>query len=327
MKLKPLGEFGASREPDAGVDFGASRQVSSASQATKGMPHGNARYWKLSFGFRTWAIALTCIWLIAFAVIPNVALFLITFLRSSEQNFVSLIPTLDNYIQLLDPIFLRILLKSLILALASTGLCLLLGYPFALALTKVKPKYRTWLLLLIIIPFWTNSLVRTYALILVLRINGVLSTVVHALGFSAEPISFLYSDFAVFTGIAYTFLPFMILPLYTCMDKLDARLLDAARDLGASAWQAFWRITLPLTLPGILAGSMLVFLPSLGAFYIPEILGGAKTMLMGNFIKNQFLIARNWPLGAAASSILTLLLILLLLIYLLTRKKTEVKHA
>ena len=131
----------------------------------------------------------------------------------------------------------------------------------------------------------------------------------------------MYGDFAVFMGILYTFLPFMVLPLYASIEKLDSRLLDAARDLGASGFQSFWHVTFPLTLPGIIAGSMLVFLPSLGAFYIPEILGGAKSMLIGNFIKNQFMVGRDWPLGAAASTILTLLLALLIAVYRMANRK------
>lgn len=255
------------------------------------------------------------LWLTVFALLPNLGLLVVTVLTRGEQDFVLPVFTLANYARLLDPVFLSILWNSLWLAAASTIVCLLVGYPFAYGIARASARLKPWLLLLVIIPFWTNSLIRTYALILILKSNGIISSLLMTLGITSRPISLMYGDFAVFLGILYTFLPFMILPLYASIEKLDSRLLDAARDLGASAGRAFWHVTLPLTLPGIVAGSMLVFLPSLGAFYIPEILGGAKTMLIGNFIKNQFMVARDWPLGAASSSILTLLLVLLLLVY------------
>ena len=156
--------------------------------------------------------------------------------------------------------------------------------------------------------------------IILLKSRGVISNTLELLGLIDKPISLMYSDIATFTGLTYTLLPFMILPLYVSIEKLDHKLIDAAKDLGAGSLRAFWHITLPLTMPGIVAGCMLVFLPSLGAFYIPEILGGAKSMLIGNFIKNQFLVARDWPLGAAASSILTLILLLLIAIYRFTSR-------
>lgn len=248
--------------------------------------------------FNRFSIGVTALWLLLFALLPNIGLLVVTVLTRGEQDFVLPQFTLDNYLRLLDPTFLKILWESLWLAFMSTLACLL-----------------------VIIPFWTNSLIRTYALILILKANGLISTLLVWLGVTEQPVSFMYGDFAVFMGILYTFLPFMVLPLYASIEKLDSRLLDAARDLGASGFQSFWHVTFPLTLPGIIAGSMLVFLPSLGAFYIPEILGGAKSMLIGNFIKNQFMVARDWPLGAAASTILTLLLALLIAVYRMANRK------
>ena len=262
--------------------------------------------------FNRFSIGVTALWLLLFALLPNIGLLVVTVLTRGEQDFVLPQFTLDNYLRLLDPTFLKILWESLWLAFMSTLACLLVGYPFAYRIARASAKMKPWLLLLVIIPFWTNSLIRTYALILILKANGLISTLLVWLGVTEQPVSFMYGDFAVFMGILYTFLPFMVLPLYASIEKLDSRLLDAARDLGASGFQSFWHVTFPLTLPGIIAGSMLVFLPSLGAFYIPEILGGAKSMLIGNFIKNQFMVARDWPLGAAASTILTLLLALLI---------------
>ncbi len=264
-------------------------------------------------------------WLSIFALLPNIGLLIITFLQRGEHEFVLPVLTWENYVRLLDPKYLTVLWESFWIALISTITCLVLAYPFATAMARAKDKTKPWLLLLIIIPFWTNSLIRTYALIAILKAGGLLSTLLMWLGITSEPVSFMYGSFATFCGMVYTFLPFMILPLYASIEKLDGRYAEAARDLGASPVRTFWHITLPLTLPGIVAGSILVFLPSLGAFYIPEILGGAKTLLVGNFIKNQFLVARDWPLGAAASTFLTLLLILLLLTYRLVNSYTHNK--
>ena len=240
--------------------------------------------------FNRFSIGVTALWLLLFALLPNIGLLVVTVLTRGEQDFVLPQFTLDNYLRLLDPTFLKILWESLWLAFMSTLACLLVGYPFAYRIARASAKMKPWLLLLVI-------------------------------GVTEQPVSFMYGDFAVFMGILYTFLPFMVLPLYASIEKLDSRLLDAARDLGASGFQSFWHVTFPLTLPGIIAGSMLVFLPSLGAFYIPEILGGAKSMLIGNFIKNQFMVARDWPLGAAASTILTLLLALLIAVYRMANRK------
>ncbi len=260
-------------------------------------------------------IATTALWLSIFVLLPNLGLLVMTVLERGENDFVVPIFTLQNYLNLFDPKYTIILWESLWIAFASTSICLLIGYPFAMCMTKASERVKPWLMLLIIIPFWTNSLIRTYALIALLKANGIISSLLMWLGLTTEPISLMYGNFAVFSGIVYTFLPFMILPLYASIEKLDPRMGEAARDLGAGSIRTFWHITLPLTLPGIIAGSMLVFLPSLGAFYIPEILGGAKSLLLGNFIKNQFLVARDWPLGAAASTFLSLLLILMLGIY------------
>lgn len=277
-------------------------------------------------GFQLVVIAPTVIWLGLFALLPNIGLLVVTFLTRGDQEFVIPVLTFSNYARLFEPSFLKILWDSIWLALMSTLFCLLVGYPFAYRNARSKAKVKPWLLLLIIIPFWTNSLIRTYALVLILKANGLLSSVLIWLGIINEPISFMYSDFAVFIGITYTFLPFMVLPLYTTIEKLDPRLLDAAKDLGAGGLRAFWHITLPLTLPGIVAGSMFVFLPSLGAFYIPEILGGSKDILVGTFIKNQFFVNRDWPLGAASSTILTILLFILLILHHITTQSFSIKN-
>lgn len=273
--------------------------------------------------FRGLSISLTWAWLGAFALLPALALLLVSVLDKSDVEFFIPVLTLHNYEELLGPVFLKVLWDSLRLALLATLVCLLVGYPFAYNVARARPKWRPWLLLLIIIPFWTNSLIRTYALILIIGAQGMVNKALLALGIIHEPFAMLYTDFAVFVGLTYTLLPFMVLPLYASIEKLDPNLGDAAKDLGAGSLRAFWYITLPLTLPGVVAGCMLVFLPSLGMFYVPEILGGAKNMLLGTFIKNQFLVANNWPLGAAASTVLTLLLIVLAVVY----RSTSVRFA
>ena len=277
---------------------------------------------KVNSRFRLFSLTSIWLWMGVFALMPNIALFLVTFLDRSETDFFIPVFTLDNYARLFDPAFMTIFFESMRLAGISTLVCLLTGYPFAYLMARAGERIRPWLLLLVIIPFWTNSLIRTYALIIILKSQGVINKLLNLAGIVEGQYSLMYGDLAVFIGLTYTMLPFMILPLYASIEKLDTNLLDAARDLGAGPFRSFLHVTLPLTSPGIVAGCILVFLPSLGMFYVPEILGGAKTMLLGTFIKNQFLIARDWPLGAAASTILTLLLVLLALIYKFASKKT-----
>ncbi|MCZ6914823.1 MAG: ABC transporter permease subunit, partial [Rickettsia endosymbiont of Ixodes persulcatus] len=194
-------------------------------------------------------------------------------------------------------------------------ICLCLGYPFAYILARLKSKYKSLLLFLVIIPFWTSSLIRTYAIISILKAKGLLNTILLSLGIIHQPLSILYTGTAVMIGLVYSLLPFMILPLYANIEKLDIQFIDAARDLGANTVIIFMRVILPLTLPGIVGGIILVFLPAMSMFYIPDILGGAKSLLVGNLIQNEFLSAHNWPLGSAVSMVLTLSMGLLLLVY------------
>lgn len=261
--------------------------------------------------FRTLAVGGVMAWLLVFVAGPNILVLAASFASRGESEFLAWPLTLDNYARLLGPLFAGVFADSLSLAAGTTLLCLAVGYPFAYILARLPKARRPILLLLVIIPFWTNSLIRTYALVFILKTEGLLNAALLGLGLLSEPLSLLYTGAAVFVGLTYTLLPFMILPLYASIEKLDPRLLEAARDLGANRAQVFWRVTLPLTAPGVAAGCMLVFLPSFCLFYIPDILGGAKTLLVGNFIKNQFLSARDWPLGSAASMLLTALMGLL----------------
>jgi len=277
--------------------------------------------------FKSLAIGGTTAWLALFALLPFLLIVGVSVLTRDPASFVAPDLSLEGYRSIADPGFLQIFLDSLWWAAVTAAACLVLGYPFAYGLAKLRTKRKNLFLLLIIIPFWTNSLIRTYALIFIIKSQGLLNTALLLLGLISEPLEILYTDTAVLVGLIYTLLPFMILPLYSSIEKLDPCHLEAAKDLGAGRLRAFWEVTLPLTWPGILAGTMLTFLPALGMFYVPDVLGGAKSLLIGNFIKNQFLTARDWPTGSAASVVLTLIMALLLAFYSGSTKGTTPRQA
>jgi len=254
-------------------------------------------------------------WMAIFAFVPNILVFLASFSSTSTQNFIEPGFSLKNYARLMDTTHLDILLSSLRLSGLVTVICLVTAYPFAAILARTRKPLRSTLLLLVVIPFWTNSLVRTYAMTAMLNSSGIVNNVLLTLGIIDTPLAMMYTPGAVVLGLVYTLLPFMILPLYAALERLDRRYLEAARDLGASPWRAFWKVVVPLTMPGIVSGCMLVFLPGIGMFYVSDVLGGAKAMLLGNFIRDQFLTTRDWPLGAAASVTLTVLMGVMLLLY------------
>lgn len=223
----------------------------------------------------------------------------------------------SNYVRSLEPIYLEIYLRSLWMAVSTTVLCLLIGYPIAYFISlKVRPSMKNTLLTLVVIPFWTSFLIRTYAWIIILRSEGLINNTLMALGWIQSPIeTLLYSEFAVMLGLVYGELPFMILPLYASIEKLELALLEAANDLGANSFWTFWKVTVPLTMPGIIAGIVLVFIPTIGAFITPDLLGGAKSILVGNLIQNQFVIARDKPFGSAICFGLTTFVLLMLYLY------------
>ncbi|WMC12155.1 spermidine/putrescine ABC transporter permease PotB [Oceanimonas pelagia] len=278
-------------------------------------------------GFRNLAVGLVVGWLLLFVFLPNLMIIATSFLTRDHASLVSLVFTADNYSRLFDPMYFKVLWHSLVMAGTATLLCLLIGYPFAFAVAGMPARWRPFLLFLIIVPFWTNSLIRTYALKAVLGTKGLLNQGLLALGVIDQPLRIVFTEAAVIIGLVYILLPFMILPLYAAIEKLDHRLLEAARDLGAGPLPRFVRVVLPLTLPGIVAGCLLVFLPALGMFYISDLLGGAKHLLIGNIIKTQFLNIRDWPFGAATSVTLTLLMALLLLAYYQAGKLLNRKEA
>ncbi len=278
-------------------------------------------------GFRTVAIGATWFWLLLFALVPNLLVLAVSFLERGEDEFVRLAFSLDSYVRLFDPLYAGVFWSSFRLAAVATLICLLIAFPFALLVARSKARWRPWLLALVVIPFWTSSLVRTYALVIIIKTQGLLNETLLALGLISEPLEILYTGTAVLIGFVYTELPFMVLPLYAAMEKLDWRLVEAARDLGANAWAVLWRILVPLTLPGIVAGCMLVFLPALGMFYVADVLGGAKELLIGNLIRDQFLSARDWPFGAAASVVVTVLMAALIGLYALSRRQAGAGRA
>jgi len=216
---------------------------------------------------------------------------------------------------LLNTDYLRIFLRSFTLSLTTTVLALLIGFPTALYMALQTPRYRNLLVFMVTIPFWTNLLVRNYAWILLLRNSGLINAGLQSLGVIDEPLILLNTPFAIGVGLTYSFLPFMVLPIYGSLEKLDRRLMEAAFDLGANRRRVLTRVVIPLSAPGIVAGSVLVFIPCLGAYVTPELLGGGKALMIGNLIQAQFGAARNWPFGAALAFVLLSLVLLAMMIY------------
>ncbi|MFB2585972.1 ABC transporter permease [Herbiconiux liukaitaii] len=236
--------------------------------------------------------------------------------------------TFENFARLFDPLYLSVVANSLGIAAVVTVLALAIGYPTALMITRLSPRWRTIALIAVLLPFWTNFLIRTYAWILLLNNAGWLNQALQAIGITDEPISMLYTPQAVVVGLLYMYLPLMILPLYSSLSSQDRQLGEAATNLGASPFRVFRTITVPLSIPGILTGCVFVFVPAMSNFVIPELIGGGKTVLVGNLIRDQFLKARDWPFGASLALVLTIsLLILLLLQSRLSKRLTEGRRA
>jgi len=270
--------------------------------------------------FKTAVLVLIWGWMLLFVLVPNLLVIVTSFLRRDDVHFIRWEATLDNYLRLFSPDYAAVFAHSFYMALVTTVLCLLIGYPFAYLVSRYRAAMKPYLIFLVIVPFWTNSLVRTYAMKLLIATNGLVNQALLGLGLIDEPLRMLYTEGAVIAGLVYVLLPFMILPLYAIFEQLRSDLLEASADLGAGRWQTFYRVVLPLTMPGIIAGSLLVLLPAVGMFYVADVLGGAKNLLIGNIVKNQFLDARDWPFGAAASLLLTLAMGVLLYAYYLSVK-------
>ena len=255
------------------------------------------------------------IWFCVMVFAPNLLVLLASFLSRDPVWMLRLPLNLQNYVALADPKLLTVILKSLTLAFCTTLFCLLVAYPFTYFIARFPKEYRALFLMLIIVPFWTNSLIRNYALISILGENGIINGLLMKCGLISQPLKLLYNNLAVFIGMAYTLLPFMILPLYATLEKLDRSLLEAAEDLGAGATAAFFRVVIPISAPGIVAGCIMVFLPALTLFYVADILGGTDSTVVGSVIRDQFVIVKDWPVGAAINIALTLFMLVLILLY------------
>jgi spermidine/putrescine transport system permease protein len=255
-------------------------------------------------------------WYLAFFVVPLGFILVYSFLTSADYGGIDYKFNLGNYPQLLsDPIYLRIFLNTMVMAFSGTVLCLAVGFPLAYFLATRAGRWKNLFLVMLIVPFWTSFLTRTYAWLILLSDNGPLAHVLRQSGLLHGDLSFLYTYKAVLMGIVYNYLPLMIFPLYVSLERLDKRLLEAAKDLGAGRLKTFWRITVPLTMPGILTGCLLVFIPLTGEYVIPAILGGAKSYMIGNLIGDEFVSAHDWAFGSALGMAVIVLLMLLIAIY------------
>ena len=267
-------------------------------------------------------------WLVLglFLVLPLVIMLVISFAQKGAYGsykpvedlwqYLSSGDFLANYRRSLKPLYMPIYWRSVWMAVLTTVLCLAISYPVAYYIAIVaKARWKNLLLALVVIPFWTSFLIRTYAWMLILRTEGLVNNVLIGSGLIEQPLDLLYNEFAVLLGLVYGELPFMILPLYASLEKMDRTLLEAANDLGANPARTFWRVTVPLTMPGIVAGIVLVFIPSIGQFVVSDLLGGAKSMLAGNLIQNQFQVANNKPFGSAVAFELTAIVMVLLMLY------------
>ena len=257
----------------------------------------------------------TSLWLLFFLLIPLIYVVVISFMTKGAYGGVVGKFSIDSYKKIFDPLYLTVMWKSVVMAFETSVICLIISYPFAYMLCKVPDKIRGMLTLLIMLPFWVNGLIRLNGWSNILRDSGFVNTLLMKIGIIDQPIQMMYSEGAVLFGMVYTFFPFMVLPLTSSISKLDHSLVEASYDLGARKIKTFIRVILPMTLPGIFAGTIQVFIPSLGAFFISDVMGGGSAAYLGNLIQNQFLVARNWPLGAAFSVLLIIFTLVVLKAY------------
>jgi spermidine/putrescine transport system permease protein len=270
---------------------------------------------------RGWSLGLAglltpvTVWLGLFFLVPLLFILAYSFGTSGIYGGITLGFNPGNYLRVFDPLYLEIVGRTLVIALLNTFLCLLLGYPLAYFIAFKGGSRKNLLILLVMIPFWTSLLLRAYAWVVILGGNGIANRALQFIGITDGPVNLIFTPQAVALGMVYSYLPFMILPLYAALEKFDVRLKEAAQDLGASRWHTFWRVTFPLSMPGVIAGSILVFIPSAGEFVIPNLLGGARTVLVGNLIQQQFLLARDWAFGSALAMMLAALLVGAIMFY------------
>ncbi|MFC6276491.1 ABC transporter permease subunit [Psittacicella hinzii] len=268
---------------------------------------------------KNFTIVFILFWLGLFILVPGILVVLVSFFSSSPTEFYQAVFSLESYTKLVDPLYLKVFENSIYLAFWTTLVTMIVGYLYSLAVVNCHKKWHAFLLILILLPFWTNSLVRIYGIKILLGANGIINKGLMSIGLISSPINILYTDTAVIIGMVSILLPYMILPIYSSLQKIDYRLIEAAKDLGAGPFKRFTKITFPLSFAGLVAGFTLVFLPSMGMFYISELLGGPKSLLIGSVIKSEFLFTRNWPLGAALS--IGMIAILMITMWLMNRIK------
>lgn len=254
------------------------------------------------------------LWTIVFSIVPLLIILVYSFCERTPYGDIVFKFTTDNYVKFFQPIYLKVLWRSIVLAVSSTALTLLIGYPMAWIISRAGDRARNFMVMLFVLPLWTNFLLRTYAWMGLLRENGFFNQVLMSLGLINEPLKLLYTEGAVLVGMVYNFLPFMVLPIYSVLVKMDQGHIDAANDLGANPTQTFIKVILPLSFPGIVSGIIMVFMPALSTFIISDLLGGGQTMMLGNLIQNQFLSARNWQFGSAISTVMIVMVLIMTLI-------------
>lgn len=253
------------------------------------------------------------IFLGVFMAIPVGLLVFYSFFRRGRFGGIELELTLDNWAKLFQPLYLGIILQSVVIAAAVTVLAVLVAYPMAIAITKLSPRWQSVALVAVVLPFWTNFLIRTYAWVLLLNNAGWLNQALQAIGLIDAPLELLYTPQAVAVGLLYMYLPLMVLPMYASLQAMDPSLREAAMNLGSGPWKVFRTVTLPLSLPGALTGCIFVFVPTMSNFVIPELIGGGKTIMIGNLVRDQFLEARDWPFGSVLAIVLALFLVVVIL--------------
>jgi spermidine/putrescine transport system permease protein len=271
---------------------------------------------------RQWFLLPARVWMALFFAAPLAIVCGYSFLTRGDYGGVEQPWTFESFTRLADPLYLAILWRSVWIAALATLLCVLLGFPLALFISRAG-RHKNLYLQLVLLPFWTSFLVRTYAWLFILRDTGLVNTLLMRLHLITAPLELLYNDRAVLLGLVYNFLPFFVLPMYATLERLDPGLLEAAADLGARPIATLCRVVIPVSAPGIVAGSVLVFIPCLGAYLTPDLLGGGKTVMLGNLVQNQFTTARDWPFGSAASIVLMLASAVLLSILMRSRMARE----
>lgn len=257
-------------------------------------------------------VAPGLVWLLLLMVVPCLLVFFYAFFERGIYGGIDYSFTLNNFSRATEPVYLTVFLKSAKIAGLATLIALVLAYPAAYAISLASRSIQTRMLILVMLPFWSNYLIRTYAWIVLLNREGLINQGLVKFGLISEPLSLLYSEFAIVTGLVYNYLPFVILTIYASLQRLNPEVLEASSDLGAPGWKTFLRITLPLTLPGIAAGAVFVFVLSIGNFITPDLLGGGQTLMVGNLIYDQYLSARDWPFGSALSLLLIFIMMMLL---------------